>query len=183
MAVAGELLDRIPDSDPLYMFKDGRPIPPVDVDCAHQPLTAQQFALAARTELLNDGTLRITFGSDIALKERIVYAWVIDDTIVRCGKSQGVFYKRFFKGGNLMSGSEKYVTPAIQAYPVPQPRGGTPPKEAQLWVTLFRRAGGHGLIYAKRAEFVPSPSGRTMLCPEEVVLLRRHHPALNRSDR
>jgi hypothetical protein len=179
--VAGELLDRIPDSDPLYMFKDGRPIPPVDVDCAHQRLTAQQFALAARTELLNDGTLRITFESDIALKERIVYAWVLDDTIVRCGKSQGVFYKRFFKVGNVMSGPEKYVTPAIQAYPVPRPP--TPPKEAQLWVTLFRRAGGHGLMYAKRAEFVLSGSGKTMLCPEEVILLRRHHPALNRSDR
>jgi hypothetical protein len=179
--VAEELLDRIPDTDRLYMLKDGRPVPPVDVDCAHQRLTAQQFALAARTELLNDGTLRITFDSDIALKERIVYAWVLDDTIVRCGKSEGVFYKRFFNGGNVMSGPEKYVTPAIQAYPVS--RLPTPPEEAQLWVTLFRRAGGHGLMYAKRAEFVPSRSGKRMVCPEEVVLLRRHHPALNRSDR
>lgn len=178
------LLDRIPDSSRLYLLKYKRKdLPPRDVDFAHERLTAQDFALAARTELLNDdsGTLWIAFQSDVARMRRILYAWVLADTIVRIGSSDGIFYSRFFEAGNVMSGREKYVTPAIQAYPAQYRESGTQKDEAQLWVTLFRHGGGHGLIYAKCAEFVRPPGKKKPVCPEESVLLRRHRPALNRS--
>lgn len=112
-AVGGRLLELIPDSDRLYMLKSGRDLPPVDVDRARKRLTEQNFALAAEAKLRDDGTLWIDFERDIGGESEILYAWVVDDTIVRVGSSYGVFRKRFFTSGYVMSGPERFVTSAI----------------------------------------------------------------------
>lgn len=179
------MIDRIPDSDRLYVLKRGMDIPPVDVDRAHTRLIEQGFALAANAELLNDGggALRITFlpSLDIVSSNHILYAWVVNDTIVRIGKSEHVFYRRF--GRSVKGAEERFVTRAIRSWPRHYRKDKKDcPEEAQLWVTLFRRAGGHGAVYAKSSEFVPSSTGKKLVCPEELCLLKRHHPALNRSD-
>jgi hypothetical protein len=177
------LIDRIPDADRLYLLKWKRvDLPPVDVNHAHEKLSKQGFSLAAKTMLLNEGrgALWLTFESDrIARMDCVLYAWVVDDTIVRIGKSKGIFCDRFVTRTSYArnkAGSEKFVTAGIESWPNHYRKDkGDSPEEIQLWVTLFRRAGGHGSIYAKSSEFNRSK------CPEESDLLERHRPALNRS--
>jgi len=118
------LIARIPDATRLYLLKRKKDdLPPVDVNNADKRLSKQWFSLAAKAMLLNEdhGTLWLTFESNrIAQMNCMLYAWVVDDTIVRIGKSAGTFFVRFIDKTSYMrhgAGAEKYATRGIQAWP------------------------------------------------------------------
>lgn len=100
--------------------------------------------------------------------EKVIYAFVIDNEIVRIGSSKGVFRAR-------LNAWQRDVSRALNGE-----RSPTPDWEAQEW--KGRLGDSYGLIYARQGTEVTTTIGtfRAYL-DEESVLIGRHLPPLNRN--
>jgi hypothetical protein len=120
---------------------------------------------------LNENTLCIeTDRPDIAALEKTVYAFVIDDQIVRIGSSKNPLSGR-------LQDSERDVSRGMRG----DPQSPCPPAEAEKWRERLNR-GQTGTVYARHGTLVETPVGSfPAYLDEESVLLGRHRPPLNRS--
>jgi hypothetical protein len=100
-----------------------------------------------------------------------IYAFVIDDEIVRVGSSSVPLRDRLDRW-------QRDVTAAIRGR-----RSSTPSYEAAEWKRHLEDF-GEGLVFARQAQEVSSPIGRfRTLLDEERMLIMRHQPPMNHSAR
>jgi hypothetical protein len=100
-----------------------------------------------------------------------IYAFVIDDEIVRVGSSSVPLRDRLDRW-------QRDITAAIRGR-----RSSTPSYEAAAWKRRLEDF-GEGHVFSRQAQEVSSPIGRfRTLLDEERVLIERHRPPMNRSNR
>lgn len=107
--------------------------------------------------------------ADLGANEKSIYAFAVEDEIVRIGSSKG-------RLGHRMRTWERDVSRALQGLP-----SSTPAWEAEAWRELLGR-GRVGIIYARQGTTVTTPVGTfCAYLDEESLLIGRHLPRLNRS--
>ena len=102
--------------------------------------------------------------------EEVVYAFVINDEIVRIGSSKGNLEKRMRAWSN-------HVTKRMNGE-----KSSTTKTEAELWEEELKCFGG-GTIWARKGTLFETPISKEQLRAyqdEESALIARHKPRLNR---
>jgi len=146
-------------------------IEPTAVGCgaADLVLTAYGLKRFAQFSIKDDRFTIAIENADIAKNEKSIYAFVVDDDIVRIGSSKA-------RLGNRMKVWQRDVSLALQGL-----RSSTPPSEAEAWRELLPD-GRVGTVYARRGTTVTTPVGTfCAYLDEESLLIGRHQPRLNRS--
>ena len=121
---------------------------------------------------IEGNNFRINVTDDDAVELRgCIYAFAIDEEIVRVGSSSGRLTKR-------LSAWQRDVSRALAGE-----KSSTPLSEAERW-RMALAPGTNGVVYARQATIVTTPVGAfTTHLDEERVLIARHRPRLNRSSR
>jgi len=106
---------------------------------------------------------------ETSLQEGCIYAFTIDDEIVRVGSSAGPLRRR-------LSAWMRDVSRSLRGE-----KSATPLDEGERWRKEL--SDGHiGAIYARRGTLIATPIGEfTSHLDEERILITRHKPRLNRS--
>lgn len=105
---------------------------------------------------------------EAALWERVIYAFLVGDEIMRVGSSKGRFSHR-------VSAWTRDVTKALRGQ-----RSSTPLWEAEAWRDHLMKHNG-GEVFARVATTVVTPVGEfPAYMDEESILINRHRPRLNR---
>ena len=141
------------------------------VGCGDADLVLTSYGLRrfAQVSIEDDRFTIAVEKADIGENEKSVYAFVVDDEIVRIGSSKARLSSR-------MKVWQRDVSLALQGL-----RSSTPPSEAEAWRDLLRD-GRVGTVYARRGTTVTTPVGTfCAYLDEESLLIGRHQPRLNRS--
>ncbi|QNT68078.1 GIY-YIG nuclease family protein [Defluviicoccus vanus] len=118
----------------------------------------------------NQFRIELTDLETTALK-KCVYAFTVEDEIVRVGSSKAPLKKRF-------GAWRRDVSKALNGE-----KSATPIEEGHRWRDALHE-GCHGIIYARPGTTVHTPLGEiSAYLDEECVLLARYKPKLNRSSR
>lgn len=142
-------------------------------DTAKATLTAYRFTEACAFRRHGNDFQIDPLPDDMGALTHTVYAFVINDEIVRIGSSQGTLKARMKAWSNDVSAAFRGKF---------QP---TSEDEASLWADELQRHGG-GMIWARQGTIFPSTVADFMISgfrEEEYHLIRKHHPRLNRSAR
>lgn len=141
------------------------------VGCGDADLVLTSYGLRrfAQVSIEDDRFTIAVEKADIGENEKSVYAFVVDDEIVRIGSSKARLSSR-------MNVWQRDVSLALQGL-----RSSTPLSEAEAWRDLLRD-GRVGTVYARRGTTVTTPVGTfCAYLDEESLLIGRHQPRLNRS--
>ena len=117
---------------------------------------------------IQENRFTMSFVDERALKEeRCIYAFLVDEEIVRVGSSKARLSRR-------MSAWQRDVSAALDGR-----RSPTPLAEAEQWRQLL--AVGEGRIFSRRGTMVNTPIGLvSAYLAEEAALIDRHSPVLCR---
>jgi hypothetical protein len=106
---------------------------------------------------------------EITKLERCIYAFLVDDVIVRIGSSKAKLRSRLRR-------CERDVTEALNGR-----KSSTPEWEAELWNNVLS-PNKVGLVFARQGTMVRTPVGTfPAYQDEESILLGKHQPKLNRN--
>lgn len=123
----------------------------------------------ASVSVVEDRFVIVIEDADLAANEKSIYAFAVEDEIVRIGSSKS-------RLGHRMRTWERDVSRALQGLP-----SSTPAWEAEAWRELLGQ-GRAGIIYARPGTTVTTPVGTfCAYLDEESLLIGRHLPRLNRS--
>lgn len=133
----------------------------------------KEYGLKRIADFRVEGNNFLIDETDVAMIELCgcIYAFVVNDEIVRIGSSAGPLKKRFAAWRRDVSKS------------LAGGKSSTPHDEAERWRHAFA-GNADGAIYARQASAVTTPVGEFFAhLDEERVLIARHKPKLNRSSR
>ncbi len=164
---SGSSAETLMDQTSLRIWKGDRDLSTYE---AAKTLAGYEFQRVADVSLC-DGSFRISFVLPVANSWVCsVYAFVINNEIVRIGSSKGLLRDR-------MRSWEKTVTASFNGQYKP-----TPKEESDLWRRELEQH-GHGAVWAREGTRFPTPISSVPISgyqDEESELIARHMPRLNR---